>query len=287
MGTILVTGATGRVGSALLPRLRGMEHRVIAITRRPAALPGLRGRGAEAVVADLRQPRALCDLLAEVDAVFLSTPDAPDQDRLEAAVIAAAGTSGEPHVVKLSAQSAGLLPPRSFGVYHRRSEEALEASGLPYTILRPTLFLQSLLLFARDVARRRKLIAPAGAGRIAMVDVDDVAAAAAVALGTRDHRGRIYTLTGPAAHSFSDVASQLSDELGHRVGYVSPPPLVARVMLPIAMKMPRWQAKLVVDLFDALRTGAQEMVSGDVATLTGRPAAPLDNFVRANIAAFR
>lgn len=287
MAAVLVAGATGRVGAALLPLLRERGHRVLAVTRRADAADILAAQGAEPVVADLRAPDGLRDRLAELDAVFLATADAQDQDQLETSFIATAAAAGRPHVVKLSAQSAGLTPPRSFGIYHRRSEQALRTSGLPYTILRPTFFLQSLLLFAPDIARKRKFVAPAGKGRIAMVDIGDIARAAAAVLGDDAHAGRSYTLTGPSAHSLPEVAEQLSAKLGRKIGYASPPAFIARLVLPFATGMPRWQSNLVVDLFAALKAGAQEEVSGDVESLTGRPATSLDAFLTAHLDAFR
>ena len=109
---------------------------------------------------------------------------------------------GRPHVIKLSAQSAGLTPPVSFGTMHREAETAVEQSGLPYTILRPTFFQQSLLLFAEDVAKKKRIIAPVGSGRVAMVDVSDVARTAAAVVCRDDHYNKTYVLTGPSAHSF-------------------------------------------------------------------------------------
>ncbi|MEQ8701057.1 MAG: NAD(P)H-binding protein, partial [Bauldia litoralis] len=180
MTRILVTGATGQVGAALLPLLHARGHEVRAQSRRPDAVASLAAQGAEAAVADLRAPDTLRAHLAWAEAVFLLTADAPDQDRIEAALIDAIAAAGRPHVVKLSAQSAGLTPPRSFGIQHRRAERSLAASGLPWTVLRPTFFQQSLLLFAGDIAAKGRFMAPAGQGRIAMVDVADIAAAAAI-----------------------------------------------------------------------------------------------------------
>ncbi|MEJ8570094.1 NAD(P)H-binding protein [Microbaculum marinum] len=287
MATVLVTGATGRIGSALLPLLVERDHRVLAVTRRAEAAPGLAAGGATPIVADIASPDTLRGDLGEADVVFLATADAPDQDVVEIGLIDAAAAAGRPFVVKLSAQSAGLTPPRSFGRFHRRAELALAASGLDHTILRPTFFQQSLLLFAPDIAARKRFVAPAGRGRIAMVDLEDVARAAAAAIGDRSHAGRTYTLTGPSARSMQDVAEKLSSLLGARIGYTSPPGFVARLVLPFATGMPRWKSNLVVDLFAALKAGAQQDVSADLETLTGRPGTSLDAFLEQHVEAFR
>lgn len=289
MATVLVTAATGRIGTTLVPLLRGAGHRVLALTRRPDTEPAARlaALGAEPVAGDYRAPEALKDRLPKVDAVFLATADAPDQDRVEAHIVAMLAARGRPHVVKLSAQSAGLTPPRSFGVFHRRAEEALARSGLPHTILRPTFFQQSLLLFAGDIAKKGKLIAPAGRGRVAMVDVADIARAAAAVLGRDSHHGQCYTLSGPSAHGFGEVAAKLTALLGRRIRYASPPAFAARLVLPMMTGMPRWQSNLAVDLFVALRAGAQAVPTDAVERLTGRPAASLDAFLADNLLAFR
>ena len=287
MARILVTAATGRVGSALLPRLIEAGHDVLAVSSRAAAGDDLRRRGATPVVADMTRPQSLSEATADVDAVFLATADDPQQHRIETAFVDMVRERGRPHVIKLSAQSAGLTPPVSFGTLHRESETALERSGLPYTILRPTFFQQSLLLFADDVARKKRIIAPVGNGHVAMVDVQDVARMAAAVVADGRHYGKTYVLTGPSAHSFGDVVGLLSDELGHPVGYTSPPAFVARLVLPMMTGMPRWKSNLVVDLLSALRAGAQEQVSSDVEAVTGAPPSSLGSFVSANVSAFR
>ncbi|WP_419913157.1 hypothetical protein [Hoeflea sp.] len=119
-----------------------------------------------------------------------------------------------------------------------------------------------------------------------MVDVADVAAAAEAVIFNQNHHGHIYTLTGPAAHSFGDVAGQLSERLGHKVGFASPPAFAARIVLPFITGMPRWQSSLVVDLLSAMKAGAQEPVSDHVERLTGRPARPVEDFISDNLDAF-
>ncbi|MEM6463875.1 MAG: NAD(P)H-binding protein [Pseudomonadota bacterium] len=287
MARILVTTATGRVGSALLPRLTAAGHSVVAVTRREQTAARLREQSIEPIVADLKQPASLQAAMDGVDAVFLATPDDPEQDSMEAALIAMIAESGKPHVVKLSAQSAGLDPPVSFGIHHRRSELALEQSGLPYTILRPTFFQQSLLLFADDVAKKRRITAPVGSGKIAMVNIEDIAGTAAAVLGNDVHYGKTYTLTGPSAHGFDEVVGHLSGMLDAPVGHTSPPALAARLLMPFLTGMPRWQTSLVVDLMTALRDGAQENVTSDIEDVTGSAPIALEDFLASNISAFR
>ncbi|MCP4316864.1 MAG: NmrA family NAD(P)-binding protein [Hyphomicrobiales bacterium] len=159
-------------------------------------------------------------------------------------------------------------------------------SGLPFTILRPTFFQQSLLLFAQDAAKKRKSTAAVGQGKVAMVSVEDVADTAAAVLTNEAHFGKTYTLTGPSAHSFDDVIGRLSEHLGQKVGYTSPPAFAARLVLPFVTGMPRWKSNLVVDLLSALRAGAQQHVSADVEMVTGNAPKSLEMFLTSNLDAF-
>ncbi|MFP2913048.1 NAD(P)H-binding protein, partial [Pyxidicoccus sp. 3LFB2] len=234
----------------------------------------------------LRQPQSLRPALAGVSRAFLALGDAPDQERMECAFIEAARGAGVRHVVKLSAQSAGLPVPVSFGVVHRRIEQTLVQSGMAFTLLRPTFFQQSLLLFASDVRRRGSFAAPARHARIAMVDCRDVADVAVRCLGGPGFEGRVLTLTGPQAHSLPEVATLLGQVRGRPVRFTALPSLVARVMLPFVSGMPRWQSNQVVDLFRALERGSQEHPTADVQDVLARPARPLPGFLAEHADAF-
>lgn len=285
MVKVLVFAATGRVGGALCARLKALGQEVHGVTRGRAV--ELEAAGIIPVVADVADGASLTPRLAGFDSVFLASADAPDQDRTERGLIGALQTGGSPHVVKLSAQSAGLDPPVSFGVQHRNTEIALVESGLPYTLLRPTFFQQSLLLMADDVARKSTITAPMGKGRTAMIDVRDIADAAAVCLTNPEHRGQTYTLTGPGAHGFDEIAEKLSGRLGRKIKYSSPPAFAARIVMPFMTGMPRWQTSLIIDLMVAIKKGAQEPVSGDFEALTGKPARCVDDFLDENFSAFQ
>jgi len=292
MTNIFVFGASGRVGGRFAALKVAEGHEVHGLTRSDANAAALHAAGIMPIVDDIRNHGSFLPIAAEADTVLLATADAQDQDIVEIDLIEALASEipdqySKPHVIKLSAQSAGLDPPRSFGIFHRRSEAVLETGNLPYTILRPTSFLQSLLLFAADIASKRKFVAPAGKGRIAMVGVDDIARTAAAVADSAEHHGKTYTLTGPTAHSLHDFAKMLSSRLSTKVSYSSPPAFVAKIVLPLVTGMPRWQSNLVVDLLNALSQGAQEAVSNDVLAVTGRPPQSLDAFLDQEIEAFR
>lgn len=262
--------------AAALGREPAAEVRLLV--RDPSRVPV---SAAEIVVGDLDDRSSVRAAMRDVHTVFLATPDHPAQRQREVAAIEDAAAGGVSRIVKLSAQSAGLHPPRSVGRRHRPCEEALVSSGLNWTILRPMFFMQSLLLFAPDIARRRAFVAPVRHGRTAMVDAGDVAAAVAAVL--RDdsgrHDGAVHELTGPHAVAFSDVARALNTELGVPVRFRTLPRPVARVVLPRAAHLPRWLAADVIDLLAAIDAGLQEATTPTVEALTGHAPTPLAAFL--------
>ena len=140
---ILVTGATGNTGSGLVPQLLAAGARVRALVHDPAKAEPLRKLGAEAVVADLGRPETLGTALAGVDRIYLCLFNGPDQARHGKNLIAAAKKSGRPHVVHHAASGSD----KSRIIRHiAEVETALRASGLPFTILRPTFYLQNTMM---------------------------------------------------------------------------------------------------------------------------------------------
>jgi uncharacterized protein YbjT (DUF2867 family) len=276
---VLVCGATGQIGTLLRAALDRASVPWIGLSRRPPASPQWRQ-------ADFEQPSTLSPALDGVSTVFLVSSDHPRQDQLELAMVEACRARGVARVVKLSGQSAGLEPPVSFGVMHARVEQALRESGMKWCFLRPTFFMQSLLLMA-DTVPGGKIIAATGKGEIAFVDARDVAdTAARVLADPAAHDGKIHTLTGARALSFGGLAELLSNAVGHRVRHISPPSLVARIVLPFASGMPRWRSNMVVDLMSACAKGAQSVPGDAVQTITGNPARGIEAFVSEHRAKF-
>ncbi|MCR9135574.1 MAG: NAD(P)H-binding protein [Alphaproteobacteria bacterium] len=286
MSKLLLFAATGRVGSALGKRLVADGHEVHGVTRGGAGIKKLTEAGITPITGDIRNPSAFANSITGFDAVFLASADAPDQDRQEMAVIDLLAAQDAPHVVKLSAQSAGLPPPVSFGVQHRASEEHLASRLKSHTILRPVFFQQSILLMKDDIARKSSITVPMGTGQSAMVNIHDIAAVAACCLTDRAHSGKTYTLTGPEPVGFADVVAALSDLLGKKVKYTSPPAPIARIVMPFATGMPRWQTNQIVDLMVAIRRGAQQQVTADVETVTGTPPRNIQSFFEDHVADF-
>jgi uncharacterized protein YbjT (DUF2867 family) len=278
---IFATGVTSRVGRELVHILCAAGDRVRALVRDPESdrAVALRNPNLELMPGDLERPETYASLLRGVDKMFLLVPSSPDQVRQEGQILDAARRAGVRLVVKISTVGAGPGAPVSFWRWHAAGEKHLVDSGLEHAILRPSWFMQNLLAFAPQINADRSLQAPLGDARIAMVDVRDVAAAAAAVLSHRALWGRVYTLTGPDAVRFDEVARRFTEVTGHTIRYEEVPPDAPRDAL-VPAGLPDWLADGLVDVYRALRAGAAAEVTRTVPELTGHEARSFDQFAR-------
>ena len=282
---ILITGATGRVGGATLKQLstRGMPVRALVRNVAKAAL--VAGPSVETVIGDLAQPRSMDSAFDGITAALLVSPLDPHQVELQGNFIDAAKRAGRAHVVKISGLGTALDSSVRSGRWHAQTEKHLEDSGLPFTNLRPPFFMQNILRFAPAIRASGEFAGSLGLGNVAMIDVDDIAAVAATALTTDGHAGKAYVLTGPEAHSYSDVAERLSRILGRTITYKDVPLEVMRERL-LASGMPEWHVDVQVDFSTALSAGHASAVTNTVEAVTGNPARPLEQFLREHVVQF-
>jgi len=269
---ILVTGATGQIGGALLENLAGVSG-VRALAREPVDLEGI-----DVAVGTFDDERSLVAALDGVETVFLTGRDNPDQVNQHSRVLAVARDAGVRHVVKLSAIGARPESPVALMRWHDAIEQRLRESSFAWTFLRPHLYMQNLLRSAGDVAEQSRIAAPMGEWRYPLVDTRDVGAAAAAVL--RDpgpHVGKAYTITGPAALGYADVARAIGDLIGRPVEYETRPPESFRAGL-VEAGIPEWRADDLAAIAAAY-TEAENVPSSDLPELIGRSATPLERFL--------
>src|SRR5256886_7684984 len=226
--TVLVTGATGTVSTALLGALKGKPGlRLRALVRDPAVAKAqaLQKDGVEVVAGDLEEPDTLSEAFDGVDILWLLTPASALEPSMGSNAVTAARRSKVGHIVRNSAIKAGHDAPNRNGRLHALVEESVKASGIPWTILRPHYYMQNLLSSASSVASDGMLYMNMGEGRVGMVDGRDVGVVAAnVIEHPRQHAGKTYTPTGPGLTTMAEAAERLSSVLAKRVNYVALPP---------------------------------------------------------------
>jgi uncharacterized protein YbjT (DUF2867 family) len=267
---ILITGATGNVGGAVLNHLSTTDVDLRVLTRDESKAQSHRDRGVEdVVVGDFLKPETLGPALEGVSTVFLLTPINPQQVPQASNVIRVAKRSrGEPRIVRLSVHQASHEAPTRISRQNAQIEDELTSSGLPYTLLRPQSFMQNTLMAAPTVAAQGKIYQPFKDGKLGMIDARDIGEVAAKVLTEEGHEGKVYTLTGPAAISFYEVAEALSEVVGKEVSYIEISLEAAKEAM-LNMGLSEWRADALNEYAKAHSEGYSDFTTGDFEKLTG------------------
>ena len=284
---ILVTGATGRTGGALVRRLSAAGVPVRALARSASRAEGLSALPqVEVVEGDMARPATLDPALRDVDRAMLISSADPTMLEVQSNFIDAAAKAGVEHLVKLS----GIIPdaesPFRFARMHGEIERRLEASGMAFTHLRAGEFMHAYFRQVPAIVATGKLLRPMEDARIASIDVDDIAEVAAAVLTGWGHEEATYPLTGPEALSMTDVAEKLSAATGKRIEYINVAPEEA-TSAQLAAGMPPFTAEALAELFAERRKGKEAQVSPLVQTILGRRATSFDEFAVRHAAIFR
>jgi len=280
MPTILVTGATGKVGAQLVSILVTGGAAVRAAVRAPDRAGELAALGAELARFDYDDPASARAALVGVDRLFIIAPPtlapATMSDLLDAA-----GAAGVRFIGKLSTMGASPDSPIQLGRAHAATDELIRSSGADFALLRPTVFMDNLVAFAAGSIRDRgAFFGASGDGRVSWVSSRDLAeVAAAVLLEPAAHRGQTYRLTGPEPLSCPDVAAILSEIVGRPIRYVDLPPDQLRASL-IERGIPAPFADGLVTLEAVKASGELAAVSPAVEQVLGRPGERYRDFLR-------
>ncbi|MFA0849039.1 SDR family oxidoreductase [Curtobacterium sp. WHRI 8282] len=265
--TIAITGATGNIGGAVSAALAADAVPFRMLVRDASRAPELPGTEvAVATFADVDASRAALEGVE----VLLMVSAAEAQDRLDQhrAFVAAAADAGVRHVVYTSFLGAAPDATFTLGRDHWATEQAIRESGMAFTFLRDSFYLD----FVEDLVGEDGVIrGPAGDGAMAAVARADVARVATAVLHDPDaHRDQTYELTGPEAITLAQAAAIVSEVRGRTVSY-HPETLDEAYASRARWNPEPWQADAWVSTYTAIAEGALAHVSGDVERITGRP----------------
>ncbi|WP_256671549.1 NAD(P)H-binding protein [Nocardia cyriacigeorgica] len=280
---IVVTGATGNVGTPLVGALAAAGADVTAVSRTvtPDSVP----QGVRTRQADVTDPESLRPLLDGAEALFLHDTGMSAHLMRPADILDVAKAGGVRRVVLLSSQGVATRPDSaSHGTVALGFDEAVRQSALEWTILRPGAFDSNAYAWAGSVREARTVAAPFGDIGLPIVDPRDIAEVAAAALLDDTHTGRVYTLTGPELSTPRQRAAALGAALGEPIRFVEQTRAQAReAMLGF---MPEPVVETTLDIIGA-PTADELRISPDIQNVLGRPARTFAEWAQAHIAAFR
>jgi len=280
---ILITGASGNVGSEVLKQAAAAGLRLRAAYQSPDKARGAPA-GVETVLMDYTQPETVRVALRGVKRIFLVGPPTANVAELEGGVVRECQRAGVTHIVKLSALGGRQA---NFPSLHRDSEERIEASGVAFTFLRPNGFMQNVVTYnAVTIKSQNAFYAAQASGAVSHIDVRDIGAVAVKVLADDGHERQAYALTGPEALTNDQLAEKLSRATGRTIRYVDLPPAELKKAL-LGAGMPEWSADALLDLQRLYREGKASLVDPAVERILGRRATTFDQFARDYAAAFQ
>ena len=282
---LLVTGATGTTGMEVIKALKARGAEAHALVRDETKAHHLRDLGFEPVTGDLGDPRTLGPALEGVTRAYLCSPIGPMQSEFEQAFLETAKAAGVQHVVKLSVIGANPEAPLRFARTHARVEQALRDSGMAWTLLRPTSFMQNTLAWGARVLDGT-FYSPVPDAAFSLVDARDVAEVAAVALTEEGHEDKAYGLSGPEPVSYRDQAKRVFAAAGREIE-VEEIPVEALKRELVRAGVPPWNAEGLSEQFELYASGGLQMVTSGVKDALGREPRSIDDFAKDHVDAFK
>ena len=290
--TLLVTGASGQLGRGvinhLLDTFKVPAAQIIATTRTPANLADLAARGVTVREADFDDPASLATAFAGADrALVISTNELAIQGKRreqQIAAVTAASKAGIAHLLYTSLPDPEPGSPVVFAPDHYDTEQAIKASGIPYTIFRNGWYDENLFMTLPPILASGQWYTSAGDGGVSYATRDDMAAAIAAGLASDTGESTTYTLTGPKAYTTVEVAALVTEVTGKPIQVVQ----LSDDALTEGMKaagLPEPFARLLVSFDATTRGGGLGMVTDSVEKLSGRKSVSLKQFLETNKAA--
>ena len=296
MNTILVTGATGTVGSEVVKQLASSSSIDKKIIR--AGVHSLNKvdklkqyKTVEIVNMDYYKSETITNSLQNIDKLFWLTPLAPNTTQISSNLVKEAQKNDIKHIVKLSVMDADIEPAITIMRLHRQEEKIIEESGIPYTFLRPVGFMQNFVnFFGQIIKNQNAFFLPAGDGKVSFVDVRDIAAVAVKTLVANDndnqHIGKAYGITGDELLTYKQAAEILSEEVGKKINYVNISDEEARKAMK-GIGMEDWLIDGMMDLYNIIRDGHAAQITNTVEQIVGQKPISFSQFAKEYAEFFR
>jgi uncharacterized protein YbjT (DUF2867 family) len=298
MDTILVTGATGTVGSEVVQQLALSSASSIDKKIIRAGVHSLNKvdklkqyETVEIVNIDYYKSETITNALQNIDKLFWLTPLAPNTTQISTNLVKEAQKNDIKHIVKLSVMGAVIEPATTITRLHRQEEKIIEESGIPYTFLRPVGFMQNFInFFGQTIKNQNAFYLPAGDGKVSFVDVRDIAAVAVKTLVANDndnqHIGKAYGITGDELLTYKQAAEILSKEVGKKINYVNISDEEARKAMK-GIGMEDWLIDGMMELYGIIKDGHAAQITNTVEQIVGKKPLSFSQFAKEYAEFFR
>ncbi len=283
---ILVIGATGNIGSEVTRQLvsKGADVRVLA--RDTAKARAALGPKMQVMEGDLSRPETVAAAMTGAEKLFLVTPLHLDQIAMKSTAIQAAKKAGVKHIVMSTGIGAAPDAGVEIGRWHGKNQEEVKATGIAYTFLQPTFFMQNMLMFVDSIRAQGAFYMPLGDSKVSWVDARDIAQVGVMSLTGAGHANKEYPITGGEAISCADMAQTLSKTLGRAVNFVDVPLAAAKEGM-MAAGMQEKLADMMNELYALGPAGHLAYVADTVERVTGHAPRSFRQFAEDHAAAFK
>ena len=283
---ILITGATGKTGSATAKSLGEKGETFRALIRNEEKKEGLESLGGEVVIGSIENTEVVNQSMQGVKTVLVLLPNSESQLALEKQLVDSAKQAGVERIVKMSSIEATPDATSPIPKLHLESEEYIKQSGLAWTMIKPNFYMQNLLASAGTIKDQGKIFLPMGDGKTGMIDTTDVGKVLAKVLSEDGHESMNHEITGPEILSFYEVAEIFSQVLGKQVDYVDVPMDAYKETLGQFLTN-QWHLDAVIDLFKGIAEGGIEDKTNTFNELTGETPKSLSQFLAENSFIFK
>ena len=283
---ILITGATGKTGSATAKSLGEKGETFRALIRNEEKKEGLESLGGEVVIGSIENTEVVNQSMQGVKTVLVLLPNSESQLALEKQLVDSAKQAGVERIVKMSSIEATPDATSPIPKLHLESEEYIKQSGLAWTMIKPNFYMQNLLASAGTIKEQGKIFLPMGDGKTGMIDTTDVGKVLAKVLSEDGHESMNHEITGPEILSFYEVAEIFSQVLGKQVDYVDVPMDAYKETLGQFLTN-QWHLDAVIDLFKGIAEGGIEDKTDTFNELMGESPKSLSQFLAENSFIFK
>ncbi len=285
MEKIIVLGATGNIGTAVLKNLQNKAVEVYAGVRNESDFDKVKKLDAIPTIVNFTDQESLNSALQGKQRVFLVTPLMQNPEAVTQMVINAFKQNNLKHLVRSTASGADSNGKIQMARWAGASEDLIKSSGINYTILRPANFLQNFVNFhSQTIKEHSGFYVPNGDAKLSLVDVNDLGKVAAIALTGEDHFGKTYELSG-LTYSNTEIADIMSSILDKKISYIDIPEAKAKESM-LSNHMPEWMVNAMMELNYIIKQGWAAAYSDDYKNITGSEYTSAQTFFENNQNAF-